>query len=141
MSRQCQPRCYWKLYKIGNHRLDGSILIGVISRGNSGLVEVAKSPLVRAAADAERDLLRRGGTPERVEFENSIADGDTGAGQGRPDDELSEIDEDEWTDHNFGNTGAGDQSSSDDASSFDEDDDDDDSRYRFERLSYHFVLH
>lgn len=58
--------------------------------------ESIKSPLVQAAVQ-DPDF-RRDGTPERVEFENSIAD------EAAKDDQLSEIDEDEWTDHNFGNS-------------------------------------
>lgn len=55
-----------------------------------------KSPLVQAAVAEE---FRRDGTPERVEFENSLSH--DGAAQ---DEQLSEIDEDEWTDRNFGNS-------------------------------------
>lgn len=60
-------------------------------------VEPMKSPLVQAAVAA--DELRRDGTPERVEFENSLSH--DGVDQ---DEHLSEIDEDEWTDRNFGNS-------------------------------------
>ena len=74
--------------------------------------EVMKSPLVRATANMEGDFMRRGGTPERVEFENTITD------EAKEEDQLSEIDEDEWTDHNFGNSV---MTSSDEASSFDDD--------------------
>ena len=41
----------------------------------------------------------RGATPERAEFENSVL---AAAPEGR----LSEMDEDEWTDHNFGMSAA-----------------------------------
>lgn len=40
--------------------------------------------------------MARDGTPERVEFENSMTI------EAAEDEQLSEIDEDEWTDHNFG---------------------------------------
>jgi hypothetical protein len=60
--------------------------------------EPIKSPLVQAAVQAADLDFRRDGTPERVEFENSIAD------ETAKEDQLSEIDEDEWTDHNFGNS-------------------------------------
>lgn len=74
--------------------------------------EVIKNPLVEAARQAE-EIFRRDGTPERVEFENSIAIEATA-------DNLSEIDEDEWTDHNFGNSvNSGSASSDDDISSLD----------------------
>lgn len=74
------------------------------------MIEPMKSPLVQAAVEATEDF-RRGGTPERAEFENSIAD------EAAKEDQLSEIDEDEWTDRNFGSsihTGSG---SEDEASS------------------------
>ncbi len=61
-------------------------------------MEPIKSPLVQAAVQAADPDFRRDGTPERVEFENSIAD------EAAKEDQLSEIDEDEWTDHNFGNS-------------------------------------
>lgn len=62
------------------------------------MIEPIKSPLVKAAVEADDLDFRRDGTPERVEFENSIAD------EATKEDHLSEIDEDEWTDHNFGNS-------------------------------------
>ncbi|KAI9560901.1 hypothetical protein GHT06_011855 [Daphnia sinensis] len=82
--------------------------------------EPLKSPLVQAAVQATDVDFRRDGTPERVEFENSIAD------EAAKDEQLSEIDEDEWTDHNFGNSihsGTEDEASSLDDSSSDEDED------------------
>ena len=87
---------------------------------------VRQSPMVKAAVAVEADFTR-GDTPERVEFENSVAvEADHEA------DELSEIDEDEFTDHNFGNSIV---SSSDDASSFE------DSRYNNKKrfLSLYFI--
>ncbi|XP_059350654.1 F-actin-monooxygenase MICAL3-like isoform X5 [Daphnia carinata] len=82
--------------------------------------EPLKSPLVQAAVQAADPDFRRDGTPERVEFENSIAD------EAAKEDQLSEIDEDEWTDHNFGNSthsGTEDEASSLDDSSSDEEED------------------
>ena len=55
---------------------------------------VVKNPLIQAAVEADR--MARDGTPERVEFENSMTI------EAAEDEQLSEIDEDEWTDHNFG---------------------------------------
>ena len=66
-----------------------------LRRSDADVFEVVKSPLVQAA---HADAFLREGTPERVEFENSITD------QTAEEEELSEIDEDEWTDHNFGNS-------------------------------------
>ena len=73
--------------------------------------EVIKNPLLESAKRVEEDF-RRDGTPERVEFENSIA-------IEAAEDNLSEIDEDEWTDHNFGNSINSGSDSDEDASSLD----------------------
>lgn len=88
--------------------------------------EPIKSPLVQAAVQAADPDFRRDGTPERVEFENSIAD------EAAKEDHLSEIDEDEWTDHNFGNSIH--SATEDEASSLD------DSRYVCEVFSFKTVL-
>ncbi|XP_075230340.1 molecule interacting with CasL isoform X2 [Lycorma delicatula] len=76
--------------------------------------------------DIDLDTLDRGTTPERVEFENL-----TGLGVSDEEEAMraaSEMDEDEWTDRNFGASAA--EGSSDDISdlsdSEDDDDDDDD---------------
>lgn len=65
-----------------------------------------------------------GQTPERIEF-------DLSAGQASSDHEepLSQMDEDEWTDRNFGASTAELGSSDDDDSSFSESDDDDDDAF------------
>lgn len=81
------------------------------------MFESIKNPLdrIQAAVQAADLDFRRDGTPERVEFENSIAD------EAAKEDQLSEIDEDEWTDHNFGNSvhsGTEDEASSLDDSRF-----------------------
>ncbi|XP_046461046.1 F-actin-monooxygenase MICAL3-like isoform X11 [Daphnia pulex] len=92
-----------------------------ISADKPIVFEPIKSPLVQAAVQAADLDFRRDGTPERVEFENSIAD------ETAKEDQLSEIDEDEWTDHNFGNSvhsGTEDEASSLDDSSSDDDEDD-----------------
>ena len=75
-----------------------------------GIFDVVKTPLVLAGVDKEEDFLR-GGTPERAEFENSIAD------EAAQEDQLSEIDEDEWTETN--NFAISNNSSSGGASSLD----------------------
>lgn len=54
------------------------------------------------------DLLDRGQTPERIEFENL-------AGMSDPEEAQSQMDEDEWTDRNFGASTA-EMGSSDDIS-------------------------
>lgn len=54
------------------------------------------------------DLLDRGQTPERIEFENL-------AGMSDPEEAQSQMDEDEWTDRNFG-ASAAEMGSSDDIS-------------------------
>merc|ERR1719334_2491126 len=56
----------------------------------------------------EPDLIGRGTTPERVEYEASI---DLSAEESG----LEQIDEDEWTDRNFGNSTANDVNTSDDS--------------------------
>ena len=62
---------------------------------------------------AELDDLDRGTTPERIEFENlSNVAGD--AASDLDDAEISEMDEDEWTDRNFGASTA--EASSDEVS-------------------------
>lgn len=47
--------------------------------------------------DLNFDLLDRGQTPERIEFEAGISD---------PEEAHSQMDEDEWTDRNFGQSTA-----------------------------------
>uniref|UniRef100_T1JBG6 Glucose-6-phosphate 1-dehydrogenase n=1 Tax=Strigamia maritima TaxID=126957 RepID=T1JBG6_STRMM len=59
--------------------------------------------------DSAGDQLR-GATPERAEFENSIVD------QATEDETLSEMDEDEWTDRNFGTSATEFESTSEDES-------------------------
>ena len=63
---------------------------------DGGNYDAVKNALVAAAAavDKVEDAFLRGGTPERAEFENSIAD------QATEEDQLSEIDEDVWTETN-----------------------------------------
>ena len=56
----------------------------------------------------EPDMIGRGTTPERVEYEASI---DLSAEESG----LEQIDEDEWTDRNFGNSTANDVNTSDDS--------------------------
>ena len=75
--------------------------------------KVAENALVATAVavDKEEDAFLRGGTPERAEFENSIAD------EATEEDQLTEIDEDEWTETN--NFGISNNSSSGGASSLD----------------------
>ncbi len=79
-------------------------------------LDAIKSPFVQAVVEADR--MGRDGTPERVEFENSLTI------EATEDDQLSEIDEDEWTDHNFGNSIHSGLSSEDEASSLDSSSDD-----------------
>ena len=72
--------------------------------------DVVKNLLPAAVAvEKDGDAFLREGTPERAEFENSIAD------EATEDDQLSEIDEDEWTEtNNFAisnNSGSGGASS------------------------------
>ena len=56
----------------------------------------------------EQDLIARGATPERAEYEASI---DLSAEESG----LEQIDEDEWTDRNFGNSTANDMNTSEDS--------------------------
>merc|ERR550532_3128435 len=56
----------------------------------------------------EQDMLARGATPERAEYEASI---DLSAEESG----LDQIDEDEWTDRNFGNSTANDMNTSEDS--------------------------
>ena len=56
----------------------------------------------------EPEMIGRGTTPERVEYEASI---DLSAEESG----LEQIDEDEWTDRNFGNSTANDVNTSDDS--------------------------
>merc|ERR1719422_1769577 len=56
----------------------------------------------------DHDLLARGATPERAEYEASI---DLSAEESG----LEQIDEDEWTDRNFGNSNANDMNTSEDS--------------------------
>ena len=56
----------------------------------------------------DHDLLARGATPERAEYEASI---DLSAEESG----LEQIDEDEWTDRNFGNSTANDMNTSEDS--------------------------
>lgn len=101
--------------------------------------KVIKNPLVEAAKEAEGEIFRRDGTPERVEFENSIAAEAASA------DDLSEIDEDEWTDHNFGisinsgSAGSEDEASSLDSSDEEDDDDSDDNEQIVEALNENII--
>ena len=64
----------------------------------------------------EQDLIARGATPERAEYEASI---DLSAEESG----LEQIDEDEWTDRNFGNSTANDMNTSEDSVSDLESDD------------------
>jgi len=57
----------------------------------------------------DEDMMDKGTTPERIEFENL-----SGVGETASDHEDSEMDEDEWTDRNFGASAA--EASSDEAS-------------------------
>ncbi|XP_043285873.1 F-actin-monooxygenase MICAL3 isoform X2 [Venturia canescens] len=68
-------------------------------------LDKAKTPLEGVAG---LDLLDRGQTPERIEFENL-------AGMSDPEEAQSQMDEDEWTDRNFG-ASAAEMGSSDDIS-------------------------
>lgn len=53
----------------------------------------------------EQDALDRGTTPERIEFENLSGVGGEAASD-LDEAEISEMDEDEWTDRNFGASAA-----------------------------------
>ncbi|XP_024947547.1 F-actin-monooxygenase Mical isoform X15 [Cephus cinctus] len=75
--------------------------------------EKSKTPLEGVAG---LDLLDRGQTPERIEFENL-------AGVSDAEEPRSQMDEDEWTDRNFG-ASAAEMGSSDDISDMSDSDDD-----------------
>ena len=67
--------------------------------------------------EPKRGSLDRGATPERMTYEASIEMSEESG--------LEQIDEDEWTDRNFGNSTANDVNTSDDSISDLESDDDD----------------
>ena len=79
------------------------------------------TPDSKASGFSNFDLLDRGETPERIEFENadeSISDGEV---------PMEVIDENEWTDRNFGTES--DEDSEEETSSSDESESDSDSDY------------
>ena len=78
----------------------------------------AISPSNRGRLREQQDLIARGATPERAEYEASI---DLSAEESG----LEQIDEDEWTDRNFGNSTANDMNTSEDSVSDLESDDGD----------------
>lgn len=84
---------------------------------NSSPYKTPEKPASRAESLKQIDLLDRGQTPERIEFENADAMSD-----GEP--SIGVIDENEWTDRNFGTAS---EESESDLSSTDESDTDSDS--------------
>jgi len=70
---------------------------------------VPKTPVM---VTQDKDMNDQGATPERIEFENLSGVGETASDH--EDAEISEMDEEEWTDRNFGASAA--EVSSDDAS-------------------------
>ncbi|CAH0547361.1 unnamed protein product, partial [Brassicogethes aeneus] len=88
--------------------------------------EISRSPeKKRSAGVAGLDLLDRVQTPERIEFANLS----TGSVLSDVDEPLSQMDEDEWTDKNFGASCAEELDDSDDDSSSYSDTDSDDDAY------------
>nr|XP_018895758.1 PREDICTED: protein-methionine sulfoxide oxidase Mical isoform X3 [Bemisia tabaci] len=84
------------------------------------ILKSSNQPKTPEVAKLERDTLDRGGTPERIEFENLDPDAEED-GEAIP----SEMDEDEWTDRNFGaSTGDGEIGSSEELSDLSESEDD-----------------
>ncbi|XP_076263943.1 molecule interacting with CasL isoform X4 [Rhynchophorus ferrugineus] len=88
-----------------------------------GSRDVSRSPSKRLPGVAGVDLLDRVQTPERIEFSNLSAE-NISSDQEEP---LSQMDEDEWTDKNFGaSCNELDESDDDSSSSFSSDSDDED---------------
>ncbi|XP_039287410.1 F-actin-monooxygenase Mical [Nilaparvata lugens] len=89
--------------------------------GKENKPKTPETPKISKRDDVD---LNRGETPERVEFENlsggeELGEGERGGGRG-----VSEMDEDEWTDRNFGASAA--EGSSDELSDLSESENDDD---------------
>ncbi|XP_046672413.1 F-actin-monooxygenase Mical isoform X4 [Homalodisca vitripennis] len=77
--------------------------------GNKENIPSQPVPKTPVMLRGEEDMMDQGTTPERIEFENL-----SGVGETASDQEDSEMDEDEWTDRNFGASAA--EASSDEAS-------------------------